>query len=47
MWKTIWLVLLVVGMGSFVVTALRVSVRALPELADLLRERGKDEENDQ
>ena len=38
MWKGIWLTLLIMGMGSFVVTSLIVAVRAIPELLDLLRQ---------
>ena len=38
MWKAVWLTLLIMGMASFVVTSLIVSVRAIPELLDLLRQ---------
>jgi len=45
MWKWVWIAVLVTGMASFVLTALVVAVKALPELIDLLRlhRRGGDE----
>ena len=36
MWKTLWMILLVAGMGGFVIAAVLVAVRALPELMSLL-----------
>ncbi len=36
MWKIAWMIVLAAGMGAFVVTAVLVAVRGLPELKSLL-----------
>ena len=46
MWKVIWIALLVAGMAGFVITALLVSIRAVPELISLLRQHLEDQEED-